>query len=51
MARPDSSSSAEGEPMTVEEALGEHLVTENVAGKGDTSGDRYADRWFYANTG
>ncbi len=35
--------------MTVEEALGNHLVAENVAGKGDTSGDWYADRWFYAN--
>jgi len=35
--------------MTVEEALGKHLVAENVAGKGDTSGDWYADRWFYAN--
>jgi hypothetical protein len=35
--------------MKVEKALGEYLVAESVAGRGDTSGDWYADRWFYAN--
>lgn len=36
---------------TVQSALGDYLVAQGVASKGDTLADLYADHWFYINLG